>query len=313
MTAWLRPLRLGEILDRTFEIYRSRFLAFLGISALPVAAKMALILLGLLADALIKQTTLSYAVKQALDGDIKWFASRIAETFFTFLVWPVFALLVGQIVASEELNIRLTFQSCFVRWRSWLLLGGCFWLIGSELPLQLRTRVLSSAWLSMPLWLGALLTMFEGFALLAPLLLSVPAWSLEKIGVSNAIARSWTLSKSTYGRMFVAWLLSDLIGWSLSLLLGGLLFLIFQLVAGSQWTPYAGYVKFWLTFPANISRTLIAPLVPIALTLFYYDQRIRLEGFDIEKMMDAAGMNVPVLAHTPEAKILIDPVEETQG
>ena len=29
-------------------------------------------------------------------------------------------------------------------------------------------------------------------------------------------------------------------------------------------------------------------------TLFYYDQRIRLEGFDIERMMETAGLNVPV-------------------
>lgn len=34
-------------------------------------------------------------------------------------------------------------------------------------------------------------------------------------------------------------------------------------------------------------------LYPIAVTLFYYDQRIRREGYDIERMMDAAGMNAP--------------------
>jgi hypothetical protein len=33
------------------------------------------------------------------------------------------------------------------------------------------------------------------------------------------------------------------------------------------------------------------------LTLFYYDQRVRKEGFDIEWMMEAAGMN----AHVPSA------------
>jgi hypothetical protein len=30
-------------------------------------------------------------------------------------------------------------------------------------------------------------------------------------------------------------------------------------------------------------------MFPIAATLFYYDQRIRKEGYDIERMMDAAG------------------------
>jgi len=31
----LHPLRLGEILDRTAQIYRSRFLVFLGIATIP--------------------------------------------------------------------------------------------------------------------------------------------------------------------------------------------------------------------------------------------------------------------------------------
>jgi hypothetical protein len=42
--------------------------------------------------------------------------------------------------------------------------------------------------------------------------------------------------------------------------------------------------------------TLLAPIYPIAKTLFYYDQRIRREGYDIERMMDAAGMTAPPIA-----------------
>jgi len=41
----------------------------------------------------------------------------------------------------------------------------------------------------------------------------------------------------------------------------------------------------------RVSSVLVAPLLPIAVTLFYYDQRIRLEGYDIERMMTAAGLN----------------------
>jgi hypothetical protein len=32
------------------------------------------------------------------------------------------------------------------------------------------------------------------------------------------------------------------------------------------------------------------------ITLFYYDQRIRHEGFDIEWMMNQAGLNAPIIA-----------------
>jgi hypothetical protein len=40
---------------------------------------------------------------------------------------------------------------------------------------------------------------------------------------------------------------------------------------------------------------------PIALTLFYYDQRIRHEGYDIERMMDVAGLNAPAPSPSAEA------------
>ena len=41
-------------------------------------------------------------------------------------------------------------------------------------------------------------------------------------------------------------------------------------------------------------NAVIAPFYPIAMTLIYYDQRIRREGYDIERMMQAAGMNAPL-------------------
>jgi hypothetical protein len=37
-------------------------------------------------------------------------------------------------------------------------------------------------------------------------------------------------------------------------------------------------------------NAFIGPIYAIGLTLFYYDQRIRKEGFDIEWMMQAAGL-----------------------
>ena len=40
-----------------------------------------------------------------------------------------------------------------------------------------------------------------------------------------------------------------------------------------------------------LSNALIGPIYAIGLTLFYYDQRIRKEGFDIEWMMQGAGLS----------------------
>ena len=52
---------------------------------------------------------------------------------------------------------------------------------------------------------------------------------------------------------------------------------------------------------AFLSSTFIGPIYSIGLTLFYYDQRIRKEGLDIEWMMQAAGLwqktEVPARQH----------------
>ena len=47
---------------------------------------------------------------------------------------------------------------------------------------------------------------------------------------------------------------------------------------------------------AFFTNSFIGPMYAIGLTLFYYDQRIRKEGYDIEWMMQAAGLAVPEAA-----------------
>jgi len=72
-----------------------------------------------------------------------------------------------------------------------------------------------------------------------------------------------------------------------------------EFVAGQLiWNFYRGR-HFGLTDPqiyAEVSfvvqfliTAVLAPIAPISLTIFYYDQRVRKEGYDLEKMMEAAG------------------------
>lgn len=312
MTATLRPMSLGEILDRTFEIYRSAFLAFLGVALLPFIARMAVYLLAFLANGFIGQTTLTASSKGSLTGAIDWFGSRVADGWASFLIWPIFALMAAQIVSGSKLNIRTALGECLVRWRSWLVFGGCFWLIDSELPRQLRIHFLLHAWLAIQAWLRAILTTLEGFALVAPLLLSMPIWSIEKTTVSNAIARSWTLSRRAYGKMFIAWLLNDVLVWSIGLMLNFLTYiLLIRQISGLYENSFTSPISFLISLPVCVSTAVTAPLVPIALTVIYYDQRIRLEGMDIELMMDAAGMNAPVPADTAQMQIASALVERS--
>jgi hypothetical protein len=61
-----------------------------------------------------------------------------------------------------------------------------------------------------------------------------------------------------------------------------------------QHAQAAAVATFFVDYGAAFAvQALTRPVYGIALMLFYYDQRIRQEGFDIEWMMLKAGLVVP--------------------
>jgi hypothetical protein len=117
--------------------------------------------------------------------------------------------------------------------------------------------------------------------------LAMPACVVEELPTRQAIRRSIELSKGSRGRIFVLWLLVYAIRMILGLLLG-FPFMIFALKHPGHALPLL-----WLALSeiaGFITNMLIGPIYSTGLTLFYYDQRIRKEGFDIEWMMQAAGL-----------------------
>jgi hypothetical protein len=58
-------------------------------------------------------------------------------------------------------------------------------------------------------------------------------------------------------------------------------------------------------------QAVTRPIYGIALTLFYYDQRIRQEGFDIEWLMHRAGLVAPML-HVPVTQPWLPPTLKPQ-
>jgi hypothetical protein len=47
------------------------------------------------------------------------------------------------------------------------------------------------------------------------------------------------------------------------------------------------------------TNSFLGPIWAAGITLFYYDQRVRKEGYDIEWMMQAAGLTAPEPAAAP--------------
>ena len=75
----------------------------------------------------------------------------------------------------------------------------------------------------------------------------------------------------------------------------------FFIIAGLK---HKGAIPLWMSILQQIlaflTNTFVGPIYATGFTLFYFDQRVRKEGFDIEHMMEAAGMVAsPTLSETP--------------
>jgi len=137
------------------------------------------------------------------------------------------------------------------------------------------------------------------FWMLLRLSLAFPACVVEQIPATRALKRSSTLSMGTKGRIFLLYLLVSVLNWILSMGVTIPLTIAMALIPGASDPKNAsafGLVMLFVIYGAGfVVQALTYPINGIALTLFYYDQRIRHEGFDIEWMMQRAGM----LALTP--------------
>ena len=99
--------------------------------------------------------------------------------------------------------------------------------------------------------------------------------AFESTDVFDAFSRSSQLSKGLKGHIFLTLLLAIVI-----YAVGGIIVsVVTVLVSGG-----VGHVTVLSQIVSALGSSLLVPLFPLALTLCYYDARIRKEGFDIELM-----------------------------
>jgi hypothetical protein len=111
----------------------------------------------------------------------------------------------------------------------------------------------------------------------------------------ESLNRAMKLSKGTRGRIFLMFLLV----WALSIVLSMMAYIPTLIIAttvtamghGAEYATLTLIAAEILNVLINFAiQTLITPVYTTGLVLFYYDQRIRKEGFDIEWMMAQAGL-----------------------
>jgi hypothetical protein len=317
----LRPLSLGELLDRTFSLYRNRFWLFVGIMAVPQTIFLALSLLIEVFANPQKMVTppapgASPLAAMAMLGAVAAFAIPLA-----ILAYAIYHVAMGattEAVSQVYLGGSPTIGAAYQRVRGRvgalmavtfsILLGVIVVWIGPVLLLFALVFALSGSGGggSVAAAIGALfgvLLFFGGGALAVWVLLryslAIPVLILEKIGVWASLRRSARLTSGHRGRIFLLWLLMVVITYA-----GVLLFQVPFLVAASL-VYKSGNSPLWFRALVNltggIGGILTGPLYLIGVSLFYYDIRVRKEALDIQLMLDGLPREAAGSADAPPA------------
>ena len=312
MTAPLRPMNLGEILDRTLLIYRGRFLAFVAVGSVP-----ALIVQGIRTADIFWLHLYSSATRGNswppglfMMGMLFSLGYYHFASFFGLLLFPITVRLASCTIFNEEVRIREALGFAGSRWPTYLWLSIlkiaaelivpeiiALAVLICEIELTEALRIDTGIGLE-SLWM-IVLPLISGFAVFfwvgPSLSLAVPAAAFEDLKGIRALRRSWRLTRESRLRIAIAWVALMIAWWMLSASFLWLLRLAVLSVLRAthlRWISYTLYPILNQTLITVLS-TLLGHIFPIAITLFYYDQRIRREGYDIERMMDTAGMNAP--------------------
>jgi hypothetical protein len=258
MTAILRPLTTGELLDRTFNLYRGHLGLFLGIFALPHLIVFAFQCLGVAFER----------------------PGPVLANVFTQLPWIYGALLLSWILGAVSQGAAVVAVSQ-VHLEQPIGMVESFSLAKRQIlgviGLKLVTGMAAGA--------ALLFLVVPGVFLFVMWALAVPAKILENKGVFDSMSRSSDLTQGRRWRIFVIGLLFFLLGvvvnqllqWPIQLASGFSGNMMLQRV-GVGWQVASLAATF-------ISECLVGPLWAIAFTLVYYDERVRKEAFDLQLMM----------------------------
>jgi hypothetical protein len=320
----LRPMTLAEILDRALEIYRRRFGLFLGLAFFPALASSGIEIAEYLLWGPYPRGTLQL-VPGIEVAELAWMLGFYHfSLWFQLLVWPVIAAATSETLlgCDEEVSITSSLNRAARRWKGWAGMSAILLLLILVIPevtgaavfigtAFVLSELLKFSAASMEMILPPFLILVSVAAWLAMgwmsavFGLAIPSRKLEGSGIRAAIRRGRKLSRRCRLKMMAAWAFPALTTFVLELtvtrvtgifgsgcpaLIGDRL-ILFQMLAWKGWCLRSGAIEDIRILGEALVVGPLIPVFPIALTLFYYDQRIRQEAFDIEQMMEAAGMN----------------------
>jgi hypothetical protein len=298
----LRPLSLGEILDRVFTLYRNHFALFVGVMAIPAAVQIPtnMYSFGMWGKIMRMDAGHPPPFDPGMFAMIYLVVFPVIVVVVTLALGAI-ALAVSDVYLGRVATIRGSYHKALRRF--WRLLGLLitigFIVIGIAIvfsvAIALAAGVLAAS--------GGLARMGTGGAIALVLLfvlvflvasavaiffcmvfsLVIPALLLEDATIGGALRRSIELTRGRRWHIFMGVLLMVFISYAVVLIFQG------PFLVGMFLFLLKGGPPLWLTLGTSLSAAcgsaISSPLMMIALVLYYYDQRVRKEGFDLQHMI----------------------------
>jgi hypothetical protein len=256
MATVLRPMNAGELLDRTFFLYRKHFIVLVALVALP---QLVLLMLQL-AHLAVKSSAIQVSA-------MLWNLTIIAVN----LLLVAFSQAATVIAVSDvHLGKQANIGNAFAGAKDCLL-----------------EIIVISIFVGLGLFFGFLLLIVPGVILALAWSLAVPVAVIEKEGPLDAIPRSARLTKGNRSRIFVILLLVLVFKFVVALIFQVPIFFFTGLSTLLHPQTIPSWVNAYSLIAGFLSSSLVVPISTIATALIYYDLRVRKEGFDLQFMMSS--------------------------
>ncbi|HEX5432733.1 MAG TPA: hypothetical protein VFY05_00730 [Candidatus Angelobacter sp.] len=311
MDSSLRPMSTSQVLDRTFSLYRQNFLLFAGIAAVPPA----FLLLGQLGFVAAGNVTV---FSRRPELQVAGIVAAVLTAIVLIALWLIgYALATGASVYAvtrvhlgHKTSIAEAYKMIFpatgtilgIVVLEFLVIAGAVIAVMMVfiVPLIALGVVPKGRAAAAPGVLAVLAFLFLipllialVFFLTAKFSLAVPAAVVERLDVIESVKRSWSLSNGSVLRLILVIVLAAIISFALAAALSIPYFIGIALAVKSKDPSRLLPFVIWQYVADFISRSIAFPIATIAVTLIYYDERVRKEAFDLQLMMEAIGQPPP--------------------
>jgi len=298
----LRPMSTGELLDRTFALYRKNFLLFLGIAVVTHTIYLAYALLTVGSATPHAGRLGTYYLHLGLNWSV---ATLVLTISHAATVKAVAAVHLDQPISvwASYRDLRGRMVSVFGVLAFIFLIAGLITAVLAVVAAFILGLIVvaagshggpRSAAATLGLGFGMFAAMFAIFvAVYVRYALAIQACVVENLSAWASMKRSVFLSKGGRGRIAAVYVVFVILSWIAALTLAWL--------ARAAGIPLHSRIAslILIDLASFASGSLTSPLATIGISLLYYDERVRKEAFDLQLMLSSLSAPTPTEVAAP--------------